>query len=123
MTAGPGAALAEVERLEGDPRLAGYQYLPAVKADLLRRLGRDREAAEAYRQAFALTANEAERAFLHALRQHPLHNFPRRRARQIGNDANLPRNLPLRQSPLAAEFSQHFGPGGLAVLGDDECEH
>jgi RNA polymerase sigma-70 factor (ECF subfamily) len=64
MTAGPAAALAEVERLEGDPRLAGYQYLPAVKADLLRRLGRDREAAEAYRQAFALTANEAERAFL-----------------------------------------------------------
>lgn len=64
MTAGPAAALAEVERLEGDPRLAGYQYLPAVKADLLRRLGRDTEAAEAYRQAFALTANEAERAFL-----------------------------------------------------------
>jgi predicted RNA polymerase sigma factor len=64
MTAGPGAALAEVERLEGDPRLAGYHYLPAAKADLLRRLGRDTEAAGAYRQAFALTANEAERAFL-----------------------------------------------------------
>jgi RNA polymerase sigma-70 factor (ECF subfamily) len=64
MVAGPEAALAEVERLEGDPRLAGYQYLPAIKADLLSRVGRTSEAAEAYRRAFALAANEAERAFL-----------------------------------------------------------
>jgi RNA polymerase sigma factor (sigma-70 family) len=64
MVRGPAAALAEVERLERDGRLAGYQYLPAVKADLLRRAGRDREAAAAYRQALAVTANEAERAFL-----------------------------------------------------------
>jgi RNA polymerase sigma-70 factor, ECF subfamily len=63
-TAGPRTALAEVERLERDGRLAGYQYLHAVKADLLRRLGRDAEADDAYRQAFALSANEAERAFL-----------------------------------------------------------
>jgi RNA polymerase sigma-70 factor, ECF subfamily len=64
MAAGPEAALAEVERLEGDPRLSGYQYLPAIKADLLSRVGRTSEAAEAYRRAFALAANEAERAFL-----------------------------------------------------------
>ncbi len=64
MAAGPEAALAEVERLERDGRLAGYQYLPAVKADLLTRLGRTDEAATAYRQALDLTANEAERAFL-----------------------------------------------------------
>jgi RNA polymerase sigma factor (sigma-70 family) len=64
MVRGPEAALAEVERLERDGRLAGYQYLPAVKADLLRRAGRDHEAAAAYRQALAVTANEAERAFL-----------------------------------------------------------
>jgi RNA polymerase sigma-70 factor (ECF subfamily) len=64
MVAGPEAALAEVERLEDDPRLAGYQYLPAIKADLLSRVGRASEAAEAYRRAFALAANEAERAFL-----------------------------------------------------------
>ena len=43
---------------------AGYQYLPAVRADLLSRLGRTSEAANAYRQALDLTANEAERAFL-----------------------------------------------------------
>jgi RNA polymerase sigma-70 factor (ECF subfamily) len=64
MVRGPRAALTEVERLERDGRLAGYQYLPAVKADLLRRAGRDREAAQAYREALAATANEAERAFL-----------------------------------------------------------
>jgi predicted RNA polymerase sigma factor len=63
MAAGPDAALAEVGRLERDWRLAGYQYLSAVKADLLTRLGRS-EAAVAYRQALDLTANEAERAFL-----------------------------------------------------------
>jgi RNA polymerase sigma-70 factor, ECF subfamily len=64
MVAGPEAALAEVERLEGDERLSGYQYLPAIKADLLSRLGRPAEAAAAYRRAFDLAANEAERAFL-----------------------------------------------------------
>ena len=47
-----------------DGRLAGYRYLPAAKADLLRRLGRRDEAARAYRAALALTENSAERAFL-----------------------------------------------------------
>jgi RNA polymerase sigma-70 factor (ECF subfamily) len=64
MIAGPAAALADVESIEADPRLARYQYLPAVKADLLRRLGRMDEAASAYREALALAANEAERDFL-----------------------------------------------------------
>jgi RNA polymerase sigma-70 factor (ECF subfamily) len=64
MVAGPEAALAEVERLERDGRLSGYQYLPAVKAELLSRLGRAGEAADAYRRALALATNEAERAFL-----------------------------------------------------------
>jgi RNA polymerase sigma-70 factor, ECF subfamily len=63
---GPAAALAQVEALERDDRLAGYRYLPATKADLLARLGRHEEAAEAYRAALALTANEAEREFLEA---------------------------------------------------------
>ena len=64
MVSGPRTALAEVERLEGDRHLSGYHYLPAIKAGLLSRLGRTREAADAYRQAFALAANDAERAFL-----------------------------------------------------------
>ncbi len=64
MVAGPDVALAEVERLEAGGRLSGYHYLPAIKADLLARLGREEEAGSCYRRAFGLTANEAERAFL-----------------------------------------------------------
>jgi RNA polymerase sigma-70 factor (ECF subfamily) len=63
---GPGAALAEVDALAGDPRLAGYRYLPAVRADLLLRLGRTAEAAAEYRRAMALTDNDVERSFLAA---------------------------------------------------------
>ncbi|PRY34775.1 RNA polymerase sigma factor [Umezawaea tangerina] len=62
--AGPEAALAEVEALERDGRLAGYRYLPSTKADLLHRLGRDAEAVEAYRAALALSDNAAEQEFL-----------------------------------------------------------
>jgi RNA polymerase sigma-70 factor, ECF subfamily len=64
MVHGPAAGLAVVEELERDGRLAGYRYLPATKADLLRRLGRHAEAVEAYRAALALTENATERAFL-----------------------------------------------------------
>jgi RNA polymerase sigma-70 factor (ECF subfamily) len=64
MVAGPQTALTEVDRLERDGRLSEYQYLHAIKADLLSRAGRAGEAADAYRQALALAANEAERAFL-----------------------------------------------------------
>jgi RNA polymerase sigma-70 factor (ECF subfamily) len=64
MVEGPGAALAEIEALEREGRLAGYRYLPSTKADLLHRLGRDAEAVAAYRDALALTGNEAEQVFL-----------------------------------------------------------
>jgi RNA polymerase sigma-70 factor (ECF subfamily) len=64
MLRGPEAALDEVEALGSDGHLAGYHYLPAIRADLLRRLGRNEAAAEAYRAALDLADNEAERAFL-----------------------------------------------------------
>ena len=64
MVDGPEAALAEVEALERDGRLAGYHYLPATKADLLTRLNRHEEAGEAYRAALELSDNAAERDFL-----------------------------------------------------------
>jgi RNA polymerase sigma-70 factor, ECF subfamily len=64
MVQGPEAALGEIEVLERDGRLSGYRYLPATKADLLRRLDRHPEAAIAYRAALDLTDNEAERQFL-----------------------------------------------------------
>lgn len=61
---GPEVALRDIEDLERAGRLAGYRYLPAIKADLLRRLDRRVEAAAAYHQALELTDNETERAFL-----------------------------------------------------------
>jgi RNA polymerase sigma-70 factor (ECF subfamily) len=64
MVDGWGAGLAEVERLEADPRLTGYRYLSATKADMLRRLDRPTEAAIAYREALALADNAAEKRFL-----------------------------------------------------------
>ncbi|MBC6450912.1 RNA polymerase sigma factor [Actinokineospora xionganensis] len=64
MVFGPEAGLTEIEELESDGRLEGYRYLPATKADLLRRLDRKEEAANAYKAAIALAENEAERAFL-----------------------------------------------------------
>jgi RNA polymerase sigma-70 factor, ECF subfamily len=64
MVDGPEVALADIQALERDGHLAGYRYLPATKADLLHRLGRDAEAAEAYHAALALSDNVAEREFL-----------------------------------------------------------
>ena len=64
MARGPDAGLAQIGELETDGRLSGYRYLPAAKADLLRRLGQPEAAAQAYRAALALTDNAAEREFL-----------------------------------------------------------
>jgi RNA polymerase sigma-70 factor, ECF subfamily len=64
MTDGPEAGLADIEAIESGGRLAGYRYLPAARADLLRRLGRHQDAADAYEAALGLTENAAERAFL-----------------------------------------------------------
>ncbi len=57
---GPAAALALVDALD----LPQSHLLPAVRADLLRRLGRDAEAAAAYDAAIALAGTAVERAFL-----------------------------------------------------------
>ena len=62
---GPTAALALVDSLD----LGGYHLFHAIRADLLRRLGRDAEAALAYAAAIARTGNATERAFLHRRRQ------------------------------------------------------
>jgi len=65
---GPGAALEIVDTLAG---LDGYHVYHAVRADLLRRLGRTAEAAAAYDRAAARTENAAERAYLRAARDLP----------------------------------------------------
>ncbi|MGY1785095.1 RNA polymerase sigma factor [Geodermatophilus sp. SYSU D00698] len=61
---GPAAGLAALDELAAEPQLAGYGYLPAARADLLRRLGRVAEARDAYAEALLLTENAVEREFL-----------------------------------------------------------
>ena len=62
---GPAAALALVDGLD----LSGYYLFHAVRADLLRRLGRNAEAAAEYEAAMDGTQNAAERDFLRSSRQ------------------------------------------------------
>ncbi|MGI5452186.1 RNA polymerase sigma factor [Streptomyces sp. CA-249302] len=64
MSEGPDAGLALLAELAGEGDLADYHLLPATRADLLRRAGRTKEAAEAYERALELVENEAERRFL-----------------------------------------------------------
>jgi RNA polymerase sigma-70 factor (ECF subfamily) len=63
---GADAGLAALDALADDRQLAGYGYLPAARADFLRRLGRVDEARTAYADALALTENAVERDFLAA---------------------------------------------------------
>ena len=61
MAEGPRRGLELMDRIEG---LAGYHLLHAARADMLRRLGRDEEAAAAYRRALELSTQPAEQQFL-----------------------------------------------------------
>ncbi|MGN6676728.1 MAG: RNA polymerase sigma factor [Streptosporangiaceae bacterium] len=64
MAHGPAAGLERVDALAATGALDGYYLLPATRADLLRRIGRNDEAAESYRRALDLAVNEAERRYL-----------------------------------------------------------
>jgi len=64
MADGPAAGLAIVDGLAASGELAGYHLLPATRADLLRRLSRHAEAAEAYREAIGLATSEPEKRYL-----------------------------------------------------------
>ncbi len=61
---GAEAGLTALDNLADEPELISYPYLPAARADFLRRLGRDDAAAEAYREALLLTGNEVEARYL-----------------------------------------------------------
>jgi len=56
--------LALLDEIEMREELEEFHLLPAARADLLRRLGRMADAAEAYRRALTLTTNDIERRFL-----------------------------------------------------------
>ncbi|MFD0362259.1 RNA polymerase sigma factor [Nocardia sp. GCM10030253] len=62
---GPQAALTLLDNID----LANHHLFHAIRADLLRRLGRDTEAASAYDQAIDRTENLAEQTFLRSRRE------------------------------------------------------
>jgi len=64
MAFGPEAALPIVDGLKADGALAGYHLLPAVRGDLLFKLGRLKEARAEFEQGALLTRNARERTFL-----------------------------------------------------------
>jgi len=64
MAQGPQPALALIDELSASGELDDYHLLHAARADLLRRLGANDEAAESYKAALALVTNDSERRFL-----------------------------------------------------------
>jgi len=61
---GPQAGLAALDQLATEPQLAGYHYLPAARAEFLRRLHRTDDARLAYHEARLLADNPVEQDFL-----------------------------------------------------------
>lgn len=66
MAHGPEAALPILDRLEASGSLRGYHLLPATRAELLRRSGREDEARACFAEAAGIAENERERALLEA---------------------------------------------------------
>jgi predicted RNA polymerase sigma factor len=64
MAEGPANALALVDALATDPALQSYPWLPAVRGDLLMRLGHEEAARAEFTRAAGLTSNERERELL-----------------------------------------------------------
>ena len=64
MAFGPAAGLELVDALVPEPSLKAYHLLPAVRGDLLRKLGRSGEARAEFERAASLTENVVERKLL-----------------------------------------------------------
>ena len=64
MAFGPEAALELVDGLRSEPALRDYHQLPAVRGDLLAKLGRSEDARAEFERAASLTQNARERAVL-----------------------------------------------------------
>jgi predicted RNA polymerase sigma factor len=64
MAFGPAAGLDLVDALVPEPSLKAYHLLPAVRGDLLRKLGRSEEARAEFERAASLTQNARERELL-----------------------------------------------------------
>jgi RNA polymerase sigma-70 factor (ECF subfamily) len=74
MASGPAAGLERVDAIASEPSLRNYHLLPAVRGDLLEKLGRKKEARAEYLRASSLTRNSRERELL------------QRKARELGGD-------------------------------------
>ena len=66
MATGPASALRIIDGLQASGVLRGYHLLPATRAELLLRLGREDEARSEFAAAAALAGNERERMLLEA---------------------------------------------------------
>jgi RNA polymerase sigma-70 factor (ECF subfamily) len=114
---GPGPALALVDQLD----LGQHHVFHAVRADLLRRLGRPAEASVAYQAAIDLTANAAERDFLERRRRSLL---PQLGSRPVpgphrGPSGSLLGRLRRCGGPQAGDADgEHGGQGGQRDGGD-----
>jgi RNA polymerase sigma-70 factor (ECF subfamily) len=64
MADGPAVGLAIVDRIVASGQLDAYPWLHSTRADLLRRLGRQKEAAMAYADARKLLTNPVDQAFI-----------------------------------------------------------
>ena len=64
MAQGPQAGLALIDELAANSELENYHLLHAARADLLRRQGSNKEAAQSYQRALALVTHDSERRFL-----------------------------------------------------------
>ena len=96
---GPAAALPLLDELATDPRLARYPYLPATRADLLRRIGDAAGAAQSYRRAMELTSRRGAR-------------LPQQRSAEVSRAASVdptPDRGRRRSSPDASTSAR---PGG-----------
>jgi RNA polymerase sigma-70 factor, ECF subfamily len=64
MAEGPARGLAVVDEIGATGELGGYYLFHSTRADLLRRLGRGDDSADAYSRAIALASNDVERSYL-----------------------------------------------------------
>jgi len=64
MSRGPQAGLTIIDEIAASGELDEYHLLHAARADMLRRLGANAEAAESYELALSLANNDSERRFL-----------------------------------------------------------
>jgi len=106
MAQGPEAGLALLDALAAGGALAGYHLLPAARADLLRRLGQQAEAADAYGQALGLCGTDAERRYL---------TRRRTEATTATEGTALRENVPSRDDRLLVLVAERADGSGVRV--------